>query len=150
MLQARRDVSTKPRVAIARTPLSHAFEDFYRALPVDGGRIPDRGAFRPERAGKFLKHLVLCEAVSGLRMRLVGGAVQDRSQRNLKGENYLDYLLPEFRAAAMFVIRELVGRPCGLWQVQPMLSEHGAVQSTELTGCFRWDRAPTACRCCWC
>ena len=50
--------------AIERSELSHAFEAFYRALPVDGGVMPNRSVFRPERAAKFLKHIVLCEAVT--------------------------------------------------------------------------------------
>lgn len=144
MLQARQNVSANPRVTPTRTALSHAFEAFYRTLPVESGLIPSRATFRPERAGKFLKHLVLCEVVTdGLRMRLVGGAVEQRIQRSVTGQNYLDYLLPAFHAAAMVTVREIVTRPCGLWQVQPMLFAGGHAQPTELTVLpLRQDGAP--------
>lgn len=120
-----------------RTELSEAFEAFYRALPTDGAVIPNRAVFRPERAAKFLKHIVLCEAVTdgvgALRMRLVGSEFAQRIQRDVKGEDYFDYLMPAYRASAMLAIREIVERPCGLWQIMPVHYERGYAQHIELT-----------------
>ncbi len=120
-----------------RTELSRAFEAFYRALPADGGVMPNRSVFRPERAAKFLKHIVLCEALiegaGGLRMRLVGSEFEQRIQRDVKGQNYLDYLMPAYHQGAMDSIREIVRRPCGLWQIMPVHYERGFAQHIELT-----------------
>ncbi len=135
MLQTLRNGPAQPRATITRSALSHAFEAFYRTLPLGVGRVPGRESFRPERAGKFLNHLVLCEVRTegSVRMRLVGGAVEHRAQRTVKGQNYLDYLMPAFHDAAIETIGEIVGRPCGLWQVQPMHYAGGTAQPTELT-----------------
>ena len=124
--------------AATRTDLSVAFEAFYRALPAaDGAVIPGRAAFRPERAGKFLKHIVLCEALAdgagGLRMRLVGSVFAQRVQRDVRGQNYLEYLMPSYHRNAMDSIREIVRRPCGLWQIMPVHYERGYAQHIELT-----------------
>jgi hypothetical protein len=122
---------------ITRTELSHAFEAFYRTLPTDGALMPNRRVFRPERAGKFLKHIVLCETlndgVGGLRIRLVGSEFEQRIQRDVRGQNYLEYLMPTYHQGAMDSIREIVQRPCGLWQIMPVHYERGYAQHIELT-----------------
>jgi len=137
MMLSSHDSLTGTGAATTRTELSHAFEAFYRALPTDGRALPNRSVFRPERAAKFLKHIVLCEAVTGgagaLRMRLVGSEFQQRIQRDVKGQDYFDYLMPSYRAGAMEAIREIVQRPCGLWQVMPVHYERGYAQHIELT-----------------
>ena len=137
MLLSPRDSLSGSGATAVRTELSLAFEAFYRALPMDvGGFIPNRSVFRPERAAKFLKHIVLCEALDGaggLRMRLVGSEFQQRIQRDVKGQNYFEYLMPQYRQAAMDSIREIVQRPCGLWQIMPVHYERRYAQHVELT-----------------
>jgi hypothetical protein len=122
---------------MTRTELSVAFEAFYRTLPTDDGLMPNRSVFRPERAAKFLKHIVLCEVATGgagpLRMRLVGSEFQTRIQRDVKGQDYFDYLMPAYRTGAMESIREIVQRPCGLWQIMPVHYDRGFAQHIELT-----------------
>ncbi|HXC55846.1 MAG TPA: PAS domain-containing protein [Rhizomicrobium sp.] len=120
----------------SRTALSAAFEGFWRALPKEG-LVPNRSAFRPERAARFLRHIVLCEArLDGgpaIRMRLVGGDFEAQIQRSLKGHDYLQYLPEAYRQAAIESAREVVLRPCGLWQITPLHYERGYAQHVELT-----------------
>lgn len=122
--------------APARTPLSAEFEAFWRALPMDG-LVPNRSVFLPERAPRFLRHLLLCEALpdgqSCIRMRLVGSEFAARVQRDLKGQDYLQYLPEGYHAAAIESVRQIVMRPCGLWQVMPVHYERGYAHHIELT-----------------
>jgi len=137
MLLSSPDAVSGTGATTTRTELSHAFEAFYRALPTDGGLRPNRAAFRPERAAKFLKHVVLCEAMAegagGLRLRLVGSEFEQRIQRDVRGQNYLEYLMPAYHQGARDSIREIVKRPCGLWQIMPVHYERGYAQHIELT-----------------
>ncbi|MBL6937313.1 MAG: PAS domain-containing protein [Alphaproteobacteria bacterium] len=137
MLLSSPDGLTGIGATTTRTEMSRAFEAFYRTLPTQGACIPNRSAFRPERAARFLKHIVLCEAVTdgagALRMRLVGSEFQTRLQRDVKGQDYFDYLMPAYRDSALQSIREIVQRPCGLWQIMPVHYERGFAQHIELT-----------------
>src|SRR4249920_892272 len=102
---ARAKPQPEPPVAPVRSALSDEFEAFWRALPSDGALVPNRSVFRPERAPRFLRHLLLCEALpdgkSCIRMRLVGSEFAARVQRDLKGQDYLQYLPPAYHAAAI-------------------------------------------------
>jgi len=122
--------------APARTPLSVEFETFWRALPRDG-LVPGRAAFRPERAARFLRHILLCEALpdghTAIRMRLVGSEFEARIGVNVKGQDYLQFLSESRHASAIEAVREIVKRPCGLWQVMPVNYERGYAQNVELT-----------------
>ena len=119
-----------------RTTLSVEFEAFWRALPKDG-LVPNRRVFLPERAPRFLRHLLLCEALpdgkSCIRMRLVGSEFAARVQRDLKGQDYLQYLPVPYHAAAIESVRQIVMRPCGLWQIMPVHYERGYAHHIELT-----------------
>jgi hypothetical protein len=119
-----------------RTPLSREFESFYRALPREG-HIPHRKVFRPERAAKFLRHIILCDVLTAgapaIRMRLIGSAFEENIQRNIAGHDYLQYLPPRYHAGAVEAARHIVGRPCGLWQVVPLHYERGYGHNVELT-----------------
>ncbi|MBS0469590.1 MAG: PAS domain-containing protein [Proteobacteria bacterium] len=119
-----------------RSTLSVAFEAFWRALP-KSGLVPQRADFRPERAGKFLRHIMLCEAQldgqSAVRMRLVGTEFENRIQRDVRGKDYLDFLPEAHHASAIESVREIVTRPCGLWQVMPVHYERGFAHYLELT-----------------
>lgn len=123
--------------ALTRTALSLEFEAFWRALPCDGAPIPNRSVFRPERAPRFLRHLLLCEAPldgqSCIRIRLIGSEFAARVQRDLRGEDYLQYLPVAYHAGAIDSVREIVKRPCGLWQIMPISYERGFAHHTELT-----------------
>ena len=129
-------VSSRHEPASARTELSLAFEDFWRTLPKDS-LVPSRAVFRPERAPRFLRHLLLCEALpdgqSCIRMRLVGSEFAARVQRDLKGEDYLQYLPQAYHAAAIDSVRQIVHRPCALWQIMPVNYERGFAHHIELT-----------------
>src|ERR1700692_1965852 len=119
-----------------RTALSAEFEAFWRALP-KAGPIPNRSVFLPERAPRFLRHLLLCEALpdgkSCIRMRLIGSEFAERGQRDLRGEDYLQYLPPAYHGAAIESVRQIVNRPCGLWQIMPVSYERGYAHHLELT-----------------
>ncbi len=99
--------------------------------------MPNRSSFLPERASRFLRDLVLCELFldgkSLVRMRLVGSAFEDRIKRNVTGEDFLQYLPPLYHAGAVESARQIVDRPCGLWQVTPVHFERGFAQNIEFT-----------------
>jgi hypothetical protein len=122
--------------AIERTPLSHEFEAFYRALP-RAGRMPLRNVFRPEKAARFLRHIVLCEIPIGdrpaIRMRLIGSAVEENVQYNIAGHDFLEYLAAPYHASALEASRHLISRPCGLWQITPLHYERGYGHNVEIT-----------------
>ena len=128
--------SPNPSVEFSRTELSVAFEMFWRSLPKQG-HVPNRRAFLPERAPRFLRDLVLCElSLEGgslARIRLIGSALEELIRRNLKGEDFLQYLPPAYHAGAVESVREIVTRPCGLWQVTPLHFERGFSQNFEFT-----------------
>ena len=135
--QSRKKIEPEVTAApAARTPLSVEFEAFWRALPMDG-LVPNRSVFRPERAPRFLRHLLLCEALldghSCIRMRLVGSEFAARVQRDLRGQDYLQYLPQAYHGAAIESVRQIVHRPCGLWQIMPVSYERGFAHHIELT-----------------
>ena len=119
-----------------RSSASMDFEAFWRQLPRDGF-APHRREFKPERAMKFLKSLVLVEAPVGqsarLRLRLVGSAFQIRIQRDVTGCDYLDFLAPAHHAGAIESGRKVVQQPCGLWQCMDVHYERGFAQTLEVT-----------------
>jgi hypothetical protein len=128
--------TSAPTPVLERTPLSREFEVFFRTLP-KAGRIPLRSALRPERAMKFLRHLVLCEIQIGdrpaIRMRLIGSGVEENIQHNITGHDYLDYLASPYHAGALEAARHLITRPCGLWQVTPLHYQRGYGHNAEVT-----------------
>ena len=120
----------------ARSALSLEFEAFWRTLPKQG-LVPERSAFRPERAARFLAHLILSEAqLDGdafIRFRLIGTEFERRVQRNIKGNNYLHFLHPADQARSLHATRQVATRPCGLWHVTPLHYERGYAQHIEFT-----------------
>jgi hypothetical protein len=129
-------VAFPPSSIDERTPLSSEFEAFYRALPKTGP-IPKRHDFRPERAVKFLRHIVLCEIPLGgppiIRMRLVGSAIEENIQYSLAGHDYLQYLAAPYHAGALESAHHIITRPCGLWQITPLHYERGYGHNVEIT-----------------
>jgi hypothetical protein len=125
-----------PSPIIERTPLSREFEAFFGALP-KAGHIPQRNAFRPERAMKFLRHLVLCDIQTGerpaIRIRLMGSAVEENLHHNVTGHDYLEYLAEPYHAGALEAASYLITRPCGLWQITPLHYERGYGHNIEIT-----------------
>jgi hypothetical protein len=123
-------------VGTARSDRSHEFEQFWRSLPKDG-LIPHRRDMKPARAGALLRDIVLLEARLGenpsLRVRLVGSAVQERIQKNITGQDYLEFRASEYRAGTIDATRRMFRLPCGLWQVMAMHYERGFAQNFELT-----------------
>ena len=119
-----------------RSAMSRDFDAFWRGLSRNDS-CPHRSSFRPERAGRFLRHLVLCEyAPDGpqtITMRLVGDEFERRVKRNVKGEDYLQFLPRQYHAGALLSAREIVLRPCGLWQIMPLHYERGFVRQVEIT-----------------
>jgi hypothetical protein len=128
--------SSESSADFSRSELSTAFEMFWRSLPKEG-HVPNRRAFLPERAPRFLRDLVLCElSLEGrslARMRLIGSAFEELIRRNVKGEDFLQYLPPAYHAGAVESVREIVTRPCGLWQVTPLHFERGYSRNFEFT-----------------
>ena len=120
----------------ARSDRSREFEVFWRSLPKDG-LVPHRRDVKPARAAVLLRDIVMLEArlgeVPSLRIRLMGSAVQDRIQKNITGQDYLDFRASEYRAGTIEATRRMLRQPCGLWQVMAMHYERGFAQYFELT-----------------
>jgi hypothetical protein len=120
----------------ARSERSLAFEAFWRAQP-KAGLIPSRTEFRPERATRFLKNIILLKAqdidCGPLIVRLAGSAIQFHIQREITGQDVLDYLAPVHRDGARESVRLVQTHPCGLWQVMALHYERGFSQKFELT-----------------
>jgi hypothetical protein len=119
-----------------RSELSLAFEAFWHAQP-KAGLVPSRSEFRPERATRFLKNLILLKAPDEnggpLIIRLAGSAIQFRIQRDVTGHDVLEYLLPLHRDGARQSLSLLQLHPCGLWQVMAFHYERGFSQKFEMT-----------------
>ena len=119
-----------------RTALSFEFEAFWRTLPKDR-LVPCRDAFRPERAQRFLRHLVLCDVQLGdqlsICLRLTGSEFDSRVQENLRGQDYLQFVPETLRAGLVESVREIIQRPCGLWQVNSVHYQRGFAQNLEIT-----------------
>jgi hypothetical protein len=118
-----------------RSSRSFAFEELWRSLR-NGKLIPDREDFPPARARWFLSDMALLEVSFDqplLRIRLAGTRVEERIQRTIGGDNYLDFLSPEFQAGALLSGRLMVSHPCGLWQLTKIHYERGTAQLTEQT-----------------
>jgi hypothetical protein len=66
-------------------------------------------------------------------IRLVGSAIEQRIQHDIKGLNYFDLLDPERHADAAAASRVMLYQPCGVWQVVPFHYERGIAQNLETT-----------------
>jgi len=126
----------RDQTSVTRSLSSLEFEAFWRSLP-RLGLAPHRREFKPERATKFLKNLILVEAPADetgrLRLRLVGSSIQIRIQRDITGCDYLDFLAPAYHAGAVESGRMMLQQPCGLWQCMDVHYERGFAQSWEIT-----------------
>lgn len=123
--------------APTRSKNSLEFEALWRGLKKDGGLIPNRREFKPEKAKSLLRDLLLVEARLGdpasLPIRLVGSAAQQRIQHNIVGHDYLDFMPPELHAGAIESGRLMFNHPCGLWQVMTMHYAREYAQNVEIT-----------------
>lgn len=123
-------------VEARRSRQSHAFEEFWRGLPKQG-LLPHRRDFNPARAAGLLRHFMLVEVrldpSATFNIRLVGGAVQERVQRDIKGSDYLQFLPPEYRQGAIETARLMFQQPCGVWQITPFHYERGLAENNEIT-----------------
>ena len=130
------DALTRSEHVSSRTNLSREFEAMWRALPRDG-LIPNRREFRPERAPKFLRHILLCEALpegkNAVCIRLVGSEFELRVKRDLRGLDYLQFLHESLHDDAIESVRQIVRRPCALWQITPVHYERGYSHLVEFT-----------------
>jgi hypothetical protein len=136
MYQSDAAVVSRPDAAFSRSTMSFEFEALWRSLPKEG-IVPHRAAFRPERAARFLRHLILCdvtmEGVPSISMRLVGSEFEQQIQRSVTGQDYLQFLPRAYHASAMESLREIVERPCGLWQITPLRYDGDFARSVEIT-----------------
>jgi hypothetical protein len=130
------EVLQDPVLVAGRTRLSAEFEAHWRALP-KSGLVPTRSAFRPQRAARFLRHLVLCdvklEGEVGITMRVTGSEFESNIHRSARGEDYLQFLPELYRRGAIDSVRQIVARPCGLWQEMPLHYEAGFARNVEIT-----------------
>jgi len=118
-----------------RTELSKSFEAFWRSLPKTG-LVPSREAFRPESAPRFLRHLVLAEvrlSVPSICIRLAGTEFERRLQASVKDLNYLEFVAGEDLPVVIQRAREIVERPCGVWEIRETHYERGYAQQVENT-----------------
>jgi hypothetical protein len=119
-----------------RSAASWDFEVLWRSLPRDGF-VPKRTAFRPERAPRFLRDFVMCDVVMGekpeVRIRVTGTNFDARVQMPVQGQNYIEYLPAQYRDGVINSVRQIVERPCGLWQVMTVHYRRGFAQNLEIT-----------------
>ncbi len=66
-------------------------------------------------------------------MRLIGSEFESYIHRNVRGEDYLQFLPERYRRGAIDSVRQIIARPCGLWQVTPLHYERGFVRNVEIT-----------------
>ena len=66
-------------------------------------------------------------------MRLVGSEFESYIHRNVRGEDYLQFLPEKYRSGAIDSVRQIIALPCGLWQVTPLHYERGFVRKVEIT-----------------
>jgi hypothetical protein len=120
----------------ARTELSLEFEAHWRSLPKDG-LVPRRSAFRPERAPKFLRHIILGEIRLGetpaIQVLLGGTEYESRVRQSMKGENYLNFVSDADRPRVLATVREVVKQPCGHWQIRQVHYARSHSQLIETT-----------------
>ena len=69
-----------------------------------------------------------------LRFVTPGAALTALAGRDLTGADYLEIVDPEFRDLAYESVLLMLGRPCGLWQMTPVVGEDGAPARIEYTG----------------
>lgn len=118
-----------------RTALSLEFEVHWRSLPKDG-LVPGREAFRPERAQRFLPHIVLAEArleVPSICIRLAGTEFEARLQTGMKGRNYLEFVGETDLPLVITRARNVLQHPCGIWEIRETHYERGYGQQVENT-----------------
>jgi len=119
-----------------RSALSWDFEAHWRSLPRTG-LVPSRSAFRPERAPRFLRDFVMCDVTLGdqptIKIRVTGTAFDERVQQPVQGQDYVQYLQPQYHDGVRASVREIVERPCGLWQVMTVHYRRGFAQNLEAT-----------------
>src|ERR1700761_6251515 len=100
-----------------RSQGSRDFEALWRSLPRTG-LVPERRAFNPARAAKFLHKIILVEGPTedrpGLFFRLAGQALNDNVQLNMAGANWLDFLPEKHHAEALESARLICDYPCGI------------------------------------
>ncbi|KLN61565.1 hypothetical protein WH96_04160 [Kiloniella spongiae] len=92
------------------------FTRYWSSLP-KVGFIPDRDDFLPERIPGLLPNIVVLEPINRdfLKLRLVGSAIETRfNQRNLGGQNYLDFVRPIDRSNVSQAIFSMIEYPMGL------------------------------------
>jgi hypothetical protein len=132
------NIETKLDEAVSlRSAASAEFEAFWRSLPRKDDFVPKRTAFRPERAPKFLRDLVVCDVSQGphpsIQVRLTGTAFDERVQQSVRGQDYLQFMPQQYREGVMTSVRNIVERPCGLWQIMPVHYQRGFAQNLEVT-----------------
>jgi hypothetical protein len=119
-----------------RSQRSLDFEEMWRGLP-RAGVLPDRLAFQPRVAKKFLSQIIVMQAPSGddptLRIRLVGDAIRQQIADDIVGSDYLEFMDPERRPGGLEIVRAMFKRPCGIWSVAPVHYERGFSQYWEVT-----------------
>ncbi len=112
------------------------FEALWRSLPRQG-LVPDRAAFNPTLAKKFLNRIILVEAPTAekpaLYFRLAGQTLNDNVQRNMAGTNWLDFIPGKHHAEALEAARLICSHPCGIWQLTPVHYDRGISQLIEAT-----------------
>jgi hypothetical protein len=121
---------------VERSAESLAFEAHWRNLPKTG-LVPERVQFKPEKAARFLRNLVLVEApdadATRVNIRLAGSGVQERMHRDITGHDYLDFLPKPYHDGALASAKLMLSYPCGLWQVMAVHYERGYSQNVEIT-----------------
>jgi len=122
--------------AIARSEGSRQFEALWRSLRRDG-LVAHRADFRPAEARHLLRDLVLLEAPAdthpSARIRISGEGFNEAAGQNMAGQDHLDLLAPQYRAAAVATSELMINTPCGLWQVSPIHLARGYAIHLEMT-----------------
>jgi hypothetical protein len=108
----------------------------WRILPRTG-LMPERDAFKPERAKAFLRYLILFSmpepGSTELKIRLVGSGLHQQIGRDVTGEDYVKFMGEERRRGTLIALDHLFRQPCGIWQVVPVHYERGFSHFWEMT-----------------
>lgn len=129
-------VTPSPPGTSRRSRQSLEFERFWRSLPKTD-LLPHRRDFRPAGAASLLRYVMLLDAHGepgpAALIRLVGSAIEERIQRDIKGRDYFEFLDPDRHADARASLKLMLDHPCGVWQIVPFHYERGTAQNVEAT-----------------
>lgn len=108
----------------------------WAGLPKEDGLLPRRADLRPEQVPGLLPNMVMFDCVDRdhFRIRLAGTAVVNRYGRDPTGDNYLDYVSPQYRNISAAALWLMQAQPCGMWGLSQQDYANGQSIRSEAIG----------------